>query len=437
MKCPTDKTEIVVNVLELELEKDHADVYTARCFYASRGCKFWGPRSRVKRHFLDGCDFIHAKCSTCKMWVNRWQAVEHRVECKFGLLQEAIEAIDAVGTASSTEDFPCRMTSAGRRNLCPASGVRIAPARVRSPTARPASRGDVFILLARQCPIRASHTGPAAPTASIFIHPLVAREKEIRSRQQHARGSPKTSRSAYGHAGWLHGRFPADSGRVPITNPALREKKATQGRDDCRAPFHLPTRSGAASPIDAHRSKATARSVAIPEPHRAPVELCAHLKQLGLSWQESGRGSPRSTEGAFCHRRSTMAEKITRRRSRGGPSCALQKVVLAIGKRTLRLRTGGGHIQQARISPAHGRRQIKLSEEKISQLQSAMIRPKEDPGSLEERLHHAESRLLNLSVLQNCSKCHSYTRLRATKYFSFNHRDVDRKAKDSHKNGYS
>ncbi|KAH9364285.1 hypothetical protein HPB48_008477 [Haemaphysalis longicornis] len=111
MKCPIDNKEIVhEKVVEIELEKDHMDGYTARCFYASRGCRFWGPLSRVKRHFLDGCYFVYAKCSRCNKQVNRWHAVEHRAECKFGLLQEAIEAIEAVGTTSPSEDFLCQMT---------------------------------------------------------------------------------------------------------------------------------------------------------------------------------------------------------------------------------------------------------------------------------------------------------------------------------------
>ncbi|KAH9364283.1 hypothetical protein HPB48_008479 [Haemaphysalis longicornis] len=111
LKCPIDNKEIVhKKVVDIELDKDHMDVYPACCFYASRGCKFWGPLSLVKRHFLDGCYFAHAKCSRCNKRVNRWQAVEHRAECKFGLLQEAIEAVEAVGTASSTEDFLCQMS---------------------------------------------------------------------------------------------------------------------------------------------------------------------------------------------------------------------------------------------------------------------------------------------------------------------------------------
>ncbi|XP_077533318.1 uncharacterized protein LOC144145537 isoform X2 [Haemaphysalis longicornis] len=61
--------------------------------------------------------------------------------------------------------------------------------------------------------------------------------------------------------------------------------------------------------------------------------------------------------------------------------------------------------------------QIKLSEEKIAQLQSAIITLKEKNRRLEGRLHHAESRLLNLSILQSCSKCRSYTGLPNVKVF--------------------
>lgn len=111
MKCPIDNKDIVhEKVVDIELDEDYMDSYMARCFYYSRGCRFWGPLYRVKEHFLAGCDFIQAKCSRCNKRVDRWQAVEHRAECKFGLLQAAIEAIESLGQVTCPEDCLCHMT---------------------------------------------------------------------------------------------------------------------------------------------------------------------------------------------------------------------------------------------------------------------------------------------------------------------------------------
>ncbi|XP_072144670.1 uncharacterized protein [Dermacentor andersoni] len=106
--CFEDAASLCFNELDL------AD-YTVRCFNADFGCQFEGRLSVLKQHFLERCSNGETKCCRCERTLPQWQVVEHRAECKVGLLPAAIKALELVHQKTDGEaHYRCTTTQSAR-----------------------------------------------------------------------------------------------------------------------------------------------------------------------------------------------------------------------------------------------------------------------------------------------------------------------------------